>query len=392
MRPPAASKRTQLEMADLRARLAEAEDTLGAIRSGAVDALVVHTPAGEQLFTLKGADQTYRALVEAMNEGAVTIRNGVIDYCNHRFAAMTRKPLETVLGASIFQFVPTVDLQPLLDRLGGKDTSRNSIETTLTTSDGRRLPVLLSASRFLSDDKPAVGMVIRDIAERKSVEQMREQLSRGVLLAQEKERQRVARDLHDGVTQLLVSAKFRLHNISARAGRPEGNADAAELLDLVEKAIAEVRLISRNLRPSELDDLGLAAAVRNLMREFENRSGITARFTHRASGSERRVREVEMTIYRIVQEALNNVEKHSGARRVAVFVKSTARDVTATIRDDGWGMSEQKKGGSGIQNMVERAAMLGGRVIIASLPGEGVSISAWVPFPNSAHNGAASHA
>src|SRR3954463_8672026 len=84
-------------MSELQARLLEAEDTLNAIRSGSVDALVVHTPRGEQLFTLKGADQTYRALVEGMNEGAVTVRQKIISYCNNHFADTVRAPLEEVI-------------------------------------------------------------------------------------------------------------------------------------------------------------------------------------------------------------------------------------------------------------------------------------------------------
>jgi len=79
---------------ELQSRLVEAEDTLNAIRNGTVDALVVRTPRGEQLFTLKGADQTYRVLVEGMNEGALTLRHGIISYCNNRFAEMSRTPME----------------------------------------------------------------------------------------------------------------------------------------------------------------------------------------------------------------------------------------------------------------------------------------------------------
>src|SRR5215510_1170689 len=92
-------------MSEMQNRLSEAEDTLDAIRSGSVDALVVRTPRGEQLFTLKGADQTYRALVEAMNEGALALNNGMIAYCNHHFSKMVHTPLEKVLGTSIFGWV-----------------------------------------------------------------------------------------------------------------------------------------------------------------------------------------------------------------------------------------------------------------------------------------------
>src|SRR5215472_12088307 len=93
------------QMSELRNRLAEAEDTLNAIRSGAVDALVVRTPRGEQLFTLKGADETYRVLVEEMNRGALAVKRGIISYCNKRFAEMVRMPMEKIFGASVIDFV-----------------------------------------------------------------------------------------------------------------------------------------------------------------------------------------------------------------------------------------------------------------------------------------------
>src|SRR5580765_5196098 len=87
------------QMAELKLRLSEAEDTLDAIRSGSIDALVVRTPKGEQLFTLKRADQTYRALVEAMNQAAITLNQTMVAYCNSHFANMVRAPLERVIGS-----------------------------------------------------------------------------------------------------------------------------------------------------------------------------------------------------------------------------------------------------------------------------------------------------
>src|SRR5215472_18427147 len=93
------------QLSELQSRLTEAEDTLNAIRSGAVDALVVRTPRGEQLFTLKGADETYRVLVEEMNRGALAVKRGIISYCNKRFAEMVRMPMEKIFGASVIDFV-----------------------------------------------------------------------------------------------------------------------------------------------------------------------------------------------------------------------------------------------------------------------------------------------
>jgi PAS domain S-box-containing protein len=377
------NKKTLRKISGLQDRLAVAEETLNAIRIGEVDALVVHTPHGEQLFTLKGADQTYRALVEAMSEGALTVQNGVISYCNSHFAKMARTPLENVIGASVFDFVRSGNFRDLVEQLQSGGATRGSIEATLCRRDGQETPVLLSGSRFYSDDKPAIGMVITDIAKHKEAEKMRQVLARSVLTAQEQERQRVARDLHDGVSQLLASAKYRLHSIAAEPGSPNANG-LAQVLGLVERAIGEVLLISRNLRPAELDDLGLAAALRTLAQEFENRSGITARIKNIGHLPGKRFeREIEMTLYRIVQESLNNVEKHSKADRVTLALNTSKEGVIVTIRDNGKGVPENRRNGSGVQNMIERAAMLGGRVEMQSEHGMGTQITAWIPMPKS---------
>src|SRR4051812_2860443 len=146
------------KLADLQNRLIEAEDTLNAIRNGAVDALVVRTPRGEQLFTLKGADQTYRVLVEGMNEGALTIRRGIISYCNNRFAEMSRTPMERVFGASVFDYVTASGFGLLVKRLEKGATSSGVFEGELHAKDGNLIPVRVSASRFHSEGVPMISI------------------------------------------------------------------------------------------------------------------------------------------------------------------------------------------------------------------------------------------
>ena len=133
-------------MEKLRARLEEAEETLRAIRSGEVDALVVNGPRGEQVFTLEGADHGYRILVETMTEGAVTLRdNGIIFYCNARFAAMIKMPLEKVIGLHLQQFILPTEISAF-ERLVSKDAQERRAEFMLGASDGTRLPILLSSA------------------------------------------------------------------------------------------------------------------------------------------------------------------------------------------------------------------------------------------------------
>ena len=250
------SRRTQSDskqarqLSELQNRLLEAEDTLNAIRNGTIDALVVRTPRGEQLFTLKGADQTYRVLVEGMNEGALTVRRGIISYCNKRFAEMSGTPMERVFGASILDYVAAPGLSTLIKRLE-KGTSSNAIlEGELRAADGSLMPVRLSASRFHSEGMPMISVVLTDMTAQMEAQKARQELSRRIINAQEQERQRVARDLHDSVNQLLSTAKYRLGTLAVQQQRGNGGKDLQLVRNVIEKALGEVRSISRNLRPS----------------------------------------------------------------------------------------------------------------------------------------------
>ena len=371
------------QLSELQIRLLEAEDTLNAIRNGSVDALVVRTPRGEQLFTLKGADQTYRVLVEGMNEGALTLRRGIISYCNNRFAEMSGVPMERVFGASVFDFVNAPDFPSLVKRLEKGAASNGVLEGELRAANGIVIPVRLSASRFQSEGARMISVVLADMTAQKEAQKASQELSRKSINVQEQERQRVARDLHDSVNQLLSTAKYRLGSLLQRS---HGNRskDLQLVRSVIEKALGEVRTISRNLRPSELDDLGLVAALRSLMREFRERTGISGRFSHDSPECPVQIpMEVELTIYRIAQEALNNVEKHSKAANVGLNLRCPRNThVLLTVRDDGKGFApEARKGaGWGLQNMTERAALLKGTVEVDSAPRKGAKITVRIPL------------
>jgi PAS domain S-box-containing protein len=372
------------QVSELQTRLFEAEDTLNAIRNGTVDALVVRTPRGEQLFTLKGADQTYRVLVEGMNEGALTLRRGIISYCNNRFAEMSGVAMERVFGASIFDFLSAPGLPSLVKRLEKGTASNGVLEGELRAANGTVIPVRLSTSRYHSEGVPMVSMILTDMTAQKEAQKASQELSRKIINVQEQERQRVARDLHDSVNQLLSTAKYRLGSLASRQRGPNGIKDLQLVHSVIEKALAEVRTISRNLRPSELDDLGLVAAMRSLIREFRERTGINARFSH--DPPECRVnipKEVELTIYRIAQEALNNVEKHSNASHLMASLSCPRNThLVLIVRDDGKGFAPgaRKGAGWGLQNITERAALLKGNIDIEAAPRKGAKILVRIPL------------
>lgn len=263
-----------------------------------------------------------------------------------------------------------------------------SDEFECLTKTGNRLPTEISASRIELRGRPCMLAVVRDLTDRRRVEEELRRLSRLVVHALEDERRRVARDLHDSVNQLLSSVKFRVQAIA------EGLGDSAEdgfrrqaqtAKELLDRAIQEVRLISHNLRPSELDDLGLGPAIGHLLDDFVAR---TEWNVDRAldSTESRLDPDVELTLYRITQEALSNIERHANASRVTVQLSSAVAQLELRIRDDGNGFDPRdgaatnEARGLGLLDMRERAAFVGGTFQIESLAGRGTEILVSVPL------------
>lgn len=235
-------------------------------------------------------------------------------------------------------------------------------------------------------DDPSVNAIVinfRDITERRYAEEMLRELPKRIIDAQESERRRVARELHDSVNQILSSVKFKLEGMEGR--------EAAKAKHYLERAIQEVRRISRNLRPSELDDLGVVSAVRTMCTDFFERTGIETELAF-VRCPDHFMPEIELTVYRIIQEALTNVEKHSGAKKLSVECTTGGKQLHIRIRDNGKGYHREKvetggskSSGMGIVNMRERAAYVGGTVSIESTLRKGTDIHVILPIPEENH-------
>lgn len=252
--------------------------------------------------------------------------------------------------------------------------------------DGSYAEVVDKAVAIWDDKTHATRVIgsIVDVTDQNRAAAAKQEVARRVLQAQEKERERVARDLHDGVSQLLASSNYRLHHVEEQLARGDKSLaeKVSEVRELVEKAHREIQLISRNLRPSELNDLGLNAALRALSGEFQKRTGLKTLLT--AEDFQDLDPELELTVYRIIQEALNNVEKHADAKRVQIALKHGPDGIRLAIRDDGKGFDsanakKRPEHGWGLENMRERAACFGGTVTIDSGPSHGTEII--VTFP-----------
>ncbi len=204
---------------------------------------------------------------------------------------------------------------------------------------------------------------------------------RRVVDAQELERRRLARELHDETGQALTSILLGLRTVEEAQTTEAVRAAVEELRELVRATLHDVRRLAVELRPKALDDFGLVAALERLTSSFAEQTGIHVDF-QAVVPEERLPAEIETTLYRIVQEALTNVIKHARADRVSVLVTRKDASVTAVIEDDGAGFetSRIREGGLGLLGMRERAALVGGRVDVESRPGAGSTLVAEVPL------------
>ncbi len=220
----------------------------------------------------------------------------------------------------------------------------------------------------------ASGLTL-NVSERRLADRKLQLLTQRIVSLQEEERSRVSRELHDGISQLLVSIKFQFELASHELA--SGNPKAQTTLDMgIERlagAIGEVRRISHDLHPSLLDTLGLSAAIGQLVAEFEQRSGLKMRYSN-ALGDGEPDDSVAVALFRVLQEALTNIDRHAAAQSVHISLDGDEASVRLRVRDDGIGFDPRrldsiKGSGIGLRNIRERVEHFGGRFSLLSAAG-----------------------
>jgi len=368
-----------------------AEETLRAIRTGEVDTVTGAGKAGAQVFTLNGAEHAYRVLIESMNEGALTLTvDKMILYANQCFARMVKCPLEQIIGNSLRRFLSAPDraaLRPLLQRAG---QSGAKIQVRLNAADGSHLPVQISLRPLARDGgkSATIGMVVTDLTESRRNEELLRDLTHRVVQVQEAERGRVALELHDTITQTLCAVLVRSQVLADKlpARNRSAKREAIKLHEIIGRTVEEVERISRNLRPSVLDHLGLVAGLRDTSTEFAKRTGVSVKLVC-VELTPRLPADTELALYRILQETLKNVEKHARARHVTVRLTKPGDLVQLTIQDDWTGFDPELpparrkgKGGFGLLGMRERATYVGGVLTVKSVRPAGTEIKIRIPL------------
>jgi len=224
------------------------------------------------------------------------------------------------------------------------------------------------------------------VEQRDNIREMAERL----LVAQEQERQRISREIHDDLGQSLTTFMIELHNLQNDRSLGNGTLAArlSSLYDQLQEVFVKLRHLAHDLRPQALDTLGLRQAMQSYCREFTRRTGLPVEFEFEVS-IPKLTDILDVTLYRTLQESLTNVAKHAHASHVWVDLSSENESITLTVQDDGRGFLDLNPGsdGIGISGMKDRMALVGGRLNLKSLPGAGTILSAHIPVGKKSHDG-----
>jgi PAS domain S-box-containing protein len=336
---------------------------------------------------LRASEARYRSVFDASSDGLLVLEpDGTIIEASLAACTMHGYPAGGLTGVDVRDIIAARD-RPRFDQFVQQIDRKGSVtlEAVDVRRDGTAIDVEVRGTRMLHEGKPAMLAVIRDVTERHLALQQQTALSRQVLVAQEEERARLSRDLHDGLGQTLTALRFELDWLAKKHGNgsttPHPFAQATALL---ETSAQELRRMCRGLRPPLLDDMGLEPAVRQLIEEFEEHSALHVDLTVKMEDDVPMLApETALCAYRVLQEALTNVHRHAQARRVSVGLLIDPAELVIAVRDDGLGFDPtdpRRLNHLGIAGMRERAKLVHGTIDLRSQPGQGTRLTLSVPI------------
>jgi PAS domain S-box-containing protein len=341
---------------------------------------------------LRESEERYRELFDNARD-AIYVHDLDGNYISinraaERLSGYTR---DEILGRNFAEFIAGQHIEHVRDCLLSKlaRSGETTYEVVVIAKNGRHVPVEVS-SRAICENGMIVGVqgTARDITERKQTQDTLRMFSRKLIDAQEDERRRISRDLHDQIGQALTAVKINLHSVQRFCAEPEASHCIKDNIDAVDEALRLVRDLSVDLRPPLLDDLGLATALCWYVDRYAKRSGLAAEVKiDLPNQNERFSRELETTCFRIAQEALTNIARHAQAKHVWLQFTRKEALLEMIVKDDGVGFDPAalrklapRAATLGLLGMQERAHAAGGSIQIHSAPCDGTEILFTVPL------------
>ncbi len=340
---------------------------------------------------LRASEERYRQLFESAHDaillhdlgGSIIVANkGAVALTGYDLAELCRLKVTDLLSEESLHTTRAIEQRLLNGETGCR------AEVKLTKKDGSEAFVQLAISLVRSNAEAlAFQYIARDVTEQKRMHENLQYYLQQATRAQEEERKRIARELHDETVQDLVALSRQLDVLASRGKElsPENSLLLKELRQQTNQTMQRVRRFSQDLRPVALDRLGLLPALEWLTSDVKRYSGITTRLD--VIGTERRLpEEAEVALFRIAQEALRNVWRHSQATKAEITIEFDQNRIKMSVSDNGKGFSVPKAIGDlardgrlGLAGMQERARLLGGALVVQSEPGRGCSITVEIP-------------
>lgn len=349
------------------------------------------------------AEMRFRSLLEAAPDAMVIVnQQGEIVLVNSQTETIFGYSRDELLGQPVEMLLPEslrwqhIDHRARYQQEPRRRPMGEGLDLFGRRRDGSLFPAEISLSPLMTDEGILIITVLRDITERKEAEEMtqallrrQQELSRKVVSAQEEERQRLSRELHDSAGQILTALHL---NLSMLASQVDGNQDLynqiIEAVEMTRIAQEEIRAASHALRPPALDTLGLNETLKSLCRDFARQANL--QIAYEGVDVPTLSEQVSISFYRFLQETLTNVAKHARASVVKVNLNYDGYELRLAVEDNGVGMlalnqqlfAAGRAGGVGLLGLRERFELIGGAVAVESWPEKGTRVAARYPMQN----------
>ncbi|HEX7692623.1 MAG TPA: response regulator [Sediminibacterium sp.] len=339
----------------------------------------------DALDLLRANEEKYRSLVDRVSDAFISLDNNFrYTFLNGKAAELIRRDPLTLIGKNVWEEFP--------EAIGSETYHSMHMamsEQKYVFNEDYFEPLDLWQENHIYPSPDGLSIFIRDVTEQRRAQravkrmeqevlenkiQSQKQVTRAIIHAQENERNRLGREMHDNVNQILTACKIYLTR-----GRGDVPEEIRYPLELVDKAISEIRMLSKHY-VAPLKDIDLREMIQDLLHELEKSGAFTTSLAYRMEGKEPED-DLKLNIYRIVQEQLNNIVKHAAARRIDMTIHGDTREMRIVISDDGAGFDvAAKRKGIGISNMINRVETFNGSLHINSSPGNGCTLAINLPL------------